>query len=257
MKAERILDKNRKKKVLCVSMILLLLFSGARARGQGQYHDDAFYTYKASAAAAGNSITRRDAAVQSGDTHQSKLGILASAAVPGSGEILNGKWKRGLLLLGLEAGLWYGYTLWHGRGDEIKGEFHDYANTHWSEEQWKEYYNDDLDPSTHSLPDTKTQQYYEMIGKYDQFKQGWSDWSPDGPDLTPRRNEYETMRDESNQNYIRASYCTMAVLANHLLSALDTALILRQKRQAGARVRMGLLDVEGRIKPVMSLSLQW
>jgi hypothetical protein len=30
---------------------------------------------------------------------------------------------------------------------------------------------------SHHLPDTKTEQYYEMIGKYDQFRWGWDDYS--------------------------------------------------------------------------------
>ena len=35
--------------------------------------------------------------------------------------------------------------------------------------------NDSTMRFTHHLPATKTQQYYEMIGKYDQFRYGWSD----------------------------------------------------------------------------------
>lgn len=38
------------------------------------------------------------------------------------------------------------------------------------EEQFWEYF-------PHHLPDQKTQQYYEMIGKYEQFRWGWDDYS--------------------------------------------------------------------------------
>jgi hypothetical protein len=48
------------------------------------------------------------------------------------------------------------------------------------------YYLDDVFKQfTHNLPKTKTQQYYEMVGKYHQFACGWSDfegysYNPDG-----------------------------------------------------------------------------
>ena len=43
----------------------------------------------------------------------------------------------------------------------------------------------DVEQFTHNLPETKTQQYYEMIGKYHQFSCGWNDfdgyeYNPDG-----------------------------------------------------------------------------
>jgi len=179
-----------------------------------------------------------------------------SALIPGSGEIYAGSWVKGAVFLGLEVGLWTLYAHYHGEGDDIKQTFRDYADTHWSKEKWLYYYNADSDPATHSLPDTKTQQYYEMIGKYDQFKQGWDDWSQGSPDLTENRNYYETLRHDSNIAYKNASYCTMVVLLNHLASAFDTAWTIRKyNREVKSKVRVGLRPGQDEMQPFVNLSL--
>ena len=150
----------------------------------------------------------------------SKIGILCSALIPGTGEMLNKSWVKGTVFVGVEIALWFGYSHYNSKGNDWEDVFHDYADTHWSEQRWLDYYNPEMDPSTHSLPETKTQQYYEMIVKYNQFKLGWDDWQPGSPALTDNRNDYEEMRHNSNVEFKRASFCAMGVLANHLFSAL-------------------------------------
>ena len=95
---------------------------------------------------------------------------------------------------------------------------------------------------THSLPLTKTQQYYEMIYKYIvQFGVGWDDvyatygdpffYSPlrgsliAGHDqmLTPHIMHYRDLRNESNDHYAVATTMLNLVLLNHLVSAIDAA----------------------------------
>lgn len=116
-----------------------------------------------------------------------------------------------------------------------------------SVEQWEELtWNEKLDwlPSngfTHELdPTDKDQQYYEMIGKYDQFGAGWPEdgdydasWR-DGPYLydatgaptwqwqthNSYRETYLNIRKDSNDALDRSKNFTMVVLGNHLLSAL-------------------------------------
>ena len=72
-------------------------------------------------------------------------------------------------------------------------ECYSFANDHWSEDDYidwliKEYgidsdtagfFDEDYNWTylSHRLPDKKTQQYYEMIGKYEQFSEGWDDYS--------------------------------------------------------------------------------
>jgi hypothetical protein len=90
---------------------------------------------------------------------------------------------------------------------------------------------------THSLPETKTQQYYEMIYKYlHQFGSGWDDvpfssyyeTQPYPYSLTPNIAEYRKMRNRSNDYYETATTMTSVVLLNHLISAFDAALTVRQ-----------------------------
>jgi hypothetical protein len=78
---------------------------------------------------------------------------------------------------------------------------------------------------THQLPDSKTQQYYEMIYKYQhQFGIGWDDGST-AENLSPNVIKYRDMRNESNDYYQDATTMANLVLLNHLLSALDAAFV--------------------------------
>lgn len=193
----------------------------------------------------------------SGITKSPKKGLLFSALVPGAGQFYSGSWVKGLAFLGVEVGCWVGYKQYHDEGESIEDEFHLYADTHWSEERWRANLQPS-DPSTHNLPPTKTQQYYEMIGKYDQFKRGWDDYTENGPDLTPHRDEYETMRDESNQNFIMASRLSMVVLANHVLSGLEAAWsINRHNVKVRAQAHMVPDANQSSITTVGSLQFNW
>lgn len=90
-----------------------------------------------------------------------------------------------------------------------------------------------LNGYTHQLPYYGQQQYYELIGKYDQFSRGWDDADPNGP-LNPhdpnsqeirsnssRFYEYADMRAQSNYSYDVASTFVSIAVINHLVSALD------------------------------------
>lgn len=83
---------------------------------------------------------------------------------------------------------------------------------------------------SHSLPTTKTQQYYEMIYKYPvQFANGWSDaglltpYSADASDLPGTARYYRGLRNLTEEYFDVAKGATMAVLVNHVISALDAA----------------------------------
>ncbi len=91
---------------------------------------------------------------------------------------------------------------------------------------------------------SQIQQYYELIGKYDQFVAGWEDLV-DSHDNKPaeidsvenfhsdRRLRYEDQRDESNRFLKRASTISGVILINHVISAIDAARVARA-RAAGA-----------------------
>ena len=97
---------------------------------------------------------------------------------------------------------------------------------------------------------SQVQQYYELLGKYDQFVTGWDDLkrvrrdgSIDNAEYTEvdsvenfhseRRLRYEDQRDESNRFLKRASTVSGVILINHVISAIDAARVARA-RAAGA-----------------------
>jgi hypothetical protein len=97
---------------------------------------------------------------------------------------------------------------------------------------------------THHLPETKTQQYYEMIGKYPrQFGNAWydADFNTYYQDfgqgkITPMNDLYATMRDDANQYYKTAGYGTMVILVNHLISALDAGFTAKKINRQNLQV---------------------
>ena len=84
---------------------------------------------------------------------------------------------------------------------------------------------------THRLPQRPEQQYYELIGKYPQYAGGWND----GTNITPgditsgnvSQNflDYAAMRGKANDFYNIATTFSYLLVANHLISALDAALL--------------------------------
>ena len=96
--------------------------------------------------------------------------------------------------------------------------------------------------SYHNLPSTKTQQYYEMIGKYGQFVYGWEDIVDHNPSLvdnegnptfnytedlqlidSPLRMKYMSLRGDSNDKLKAAQRGIYIMMANRVFSAIDAA----------------------------------
>ncbi len=99
---------------------------------------------------------------------------------------------------------------------------------------------------THEIdPTDRDQQYYEMIGKYGQFATGWEDYNeayheaypPEGQpwqtssSITPMRDNYLTIRKDSNDALDMSKNFTMVVLANHLISALHAGFTVTKKNK--------------------------
>lgn len=82
---------------------------------------------------------------------------------------------------------------------------------------------------THSLPYYGEQQYYELIGKYEQFSRGWDDSDPTSPvennvpirSTSARMFQYSEMRAQANNYYDVASTFVSVAVINHILSAAD------------------------------------
>ncbi len=172
------------------------------------------------------------------DKKNVRKAFLYSFVVPGAGQIYTGSKIKAVLFLGVEALGWTGYFTYQGRGDDKTGLFEDYADTYWSDQRYDDFLGT-IDTSTvhftHHLPETNTQQYYEMIGKYDQFVYGWDDTEPQPPDYenigiaySAHRLHYEDMRHDANNQYDRATKSLILVMFNHLVSGFEAALAAKR-----------------------------
>jgi len=183
--------------------------------------------------------------------------FMMSFLVPGLGQFYNGDIIKPVAFLGVEVASWVLYSKWHSKGDDLTVEFEAFHDEHWDRSRYEDQYlfwtydgetDDDsinFKEVSHHLPDTKTQQYYEMTGKYDQFAWGWDDakigirtldtYGPEEGNKPPRitgdvvntpysvnRIEiYEPMRKEADDNYRKANRMIIVSVANHVVSAFE------------------------------------
>ncbi len=195
---------------------------------------------------------------------------LFSAILPGAGQVYAKSYWKAVLFVGIEAALWSVNYVYNGKAKDEDTRMRAFGDVHWSEQKyWSKIYekavergawngselhvgadhiilDDDYNNptvrnelremesaiGTHSLPTTKTQQYYEMIYKYlHQFGVGWDDApSFDYYDeqanilhTTDHISTYRDMRDRSNGYYDVAGNMLKLVMVNHLASLFDAA----------------------------------
>ncbi|HTY10721.1 MAG TPA: hypothetical protein VMF88_06580 [Bacteroidota bacterium] len=206
------------------------------------------------------------------DRSRLKKPILAGAMsllVPGSGEYYSERYLKTGIFLAVEAAALTAAIYYNNRGNTATTNFQNYANQHWSAVKYAEWINANgtnyeesgttyptIDPTapqptlfaeinaweilphtvgfSHELPTYNTQQYYELIGKYSQFKYGWDTYvdksgnplGDDGYDLSfiPQQMlTYAHNRGVANDYYYTAATATIFVVANHFISAIDGA----------------------------------
>jgi hypothetical protein len=204
--------------------------------------------------------------------------VLLSAVIPGTGELYNKSFLKGLAFLGIEVGGWVVYGVYTQRGNEKENEFERFADLHWDEDQyWHSLFEDskgqcsegDLEclkeyerqNFSHHLPETKNQTYYENIGKYDQFNGGWDD-SKSGQARqrdSENRQFYTRMRRNANDQFKTATIGATVVLINHVLSAIDAGLTTyrfnNRRTQASMGLEMQRYDQE--LVPALSMKMSW
>ncbi len=82
---------------------------------------------------------------------------------------------------------------------------------------------------SHRLREFGDQQYYEMIGKYDQFTPGWADFNDPnntftyGDPVTEMFKSYSHQRGIANNFYSVSKTAVTVVLLNHFISAVEAA----------------------------------
>jgi len=208
-----------------------------------------------------NSWSAKDKSGRSKHKSPTKAFVL-SLAVPGLGQYYYGSRIKPVLFLGAEVGTWVLHLKWNGQADDMTDEFQTLADNNWIEQRYSDFLlgeygigdDDSLSGFTeigHHLPDTRVQQYYEMIGKYDQFSWGWVDAFLDhkdsvlyefdpprvtGPSVTPYsalRDRYETMRNDANKRYDRANKMIVVAIVNRLISAFEAYFVTRSLNHKG------------------------
>jgi len=211
--------------------------------------------------------------------------FLQSFLIPGWGQLYakSSFWKP-IMFVGFEAAGWAGYVSFSGKGHDLEDDYRVYANAHWDSTDYVEglYYsfysrhqppsvmNAWLDTTTYLVIDTTVQphvergrslshhawykedgsrverdEYYENIGKYNQFNFGWDDYR-DGLDslpyspadtarlnyVSPNRKTYLGKRDDANSEFSKANTMLVATVANHLLAGFWAALDARAFNRA-------------------------
>ncbi len=200
-----------------------------------------------------------DESIYEYDYKSPKRAFVYSLMIPGWGQKYAGSHVlKSLFFIGVEAGLWMGYFGQQNNGDKKTTEYENWADLHWIEGDketatatdssyvgWlldnfgeADDENIESDSITHHLPDRRDQQYYEMIGKYDQFRAGWDDYwnNPFKYDslnfyTSPNRESYLNMRKDANDFYDTANRFLIFTVLNHLVSAFDAALAARRNNR--------------------------
>lgn len=190
------------------------------------------------------------------------LGALFSGIIPGSGEVYAKSYLKAALFVALEAGLWTAYSIFQKKGNDQTDLYQGFADQNWSVNKYAQWlveqqfngYTAITDPQSsdlnrlrreinqvegqnfsHQLPPFGDQQYYELIGKYQNFVAGWADADISTLNKNPgTQNYYGTYktamfenysfdRQKANDYYDNSSTTLIAVIFNHVLSAADAA----------------------------------
>lgn len=236
-------------------------------------------------------------------------GLILSLGVPGMGEWYAGARKKAALFIGVEVAAWAGWRSLMKDADRIEREYESFADEHWDLFQWwlrtpllTTNYGDVVCEGTHHLDlfihgqtatissdslcggwidgveVVRNHEFYENVGKYDQFVAGWSDlYGEDGSQgwwekektvgdsveilvMTDLKNRYLNRREDANSKYRLAKYTITAIMFNHLFSAFD-AFIETRRRSLSPKVEstVGLTFSPASYAGVggLSLTLRW
>jgi hypothetical protein len=194
------------------------------------------------------------------------LAAVLSFTVPGAGEFYSGSYIKTAAFIAVEAAAITVGLMYNKKGDDQTNFFQSYAENHWSVQRYAQWtldhatiINSNVDPSkynvfnngkinwdelnrlegdlgsfySHRLAYHGEQQYYEMIGKYQQFYHGWDDADPSLNDYQQIKAKldaggtkfmyYSVERGKANDYYNIASKAVIVIVANHIISALDAA----------------------------------
>ncbi len=187
------------------------------------------------------------------------LGSILSVIVPGAGEFYAKSYVKAAIFFGVELLSWGAFAMYQIKGDNQTDKFESYADRYWSVYRYAQWLVDEDFPGagvintnepdknilrlqimecerqnfSHTMPEYGSQQFYELIGKYQNFQAGWTNLAH-VPTRAPGPYWYETYKDQvfidySNERQIANDYYNYAktgiivVVLNHILSAADAA----------------------------------
>ncbi len=195
-----------------------------------------------------------------------------SMVLPGAGEFYSDRFLKSGIFLAIEVATVATAIVYNNKGNNKTAEFQNYADQHWSAVDYATWIQvngakyevsgetypaitpevlkavasydfsviniweaaNHTEGFSHLLPPHGEQQYYELIGKYSQFKYGWDTYvgkdgtryGDDGYDVSyipQQMTDYAHNRGKANDYYYTAGVAAALIVANHVISALDAA----------------------------------
>lgn len=113
---------------------------------------------------------------------------------------------------------------------------------------------------SHTLPLYGDQQYYELIGKYGQFNQGWDDRPPTyqyQDPVTARFSYYAGERGKANRYYNTASTWVTVAIINHVVNAVYAGLSAGWYNYAHAEMGLQRVPTENGYANVPVVKMRW
>ena len=246
-----------------------------------------------------DTVSAKSSILISGDEKQNPfMNGLYSLVLPGAGQYHSERYTKSAIFLCAEVALVVYAVVNNHNGDKKTAQFQSYAEAHWDAvryAKWIETFGKaEYGPSnvtftigdydairngkdfskineweqgshklgfSHQLPKYGEQQYYELIGKYNQFKFGWdtypdlnNDGIPDSDggrydDLIPQQlKDYAAERGKANDYYYAASFAVSALVINHVISAIDAFLSTKNyNNEVSASLNLKPIDgIEGK-----------
>jgi len=227
----------------------------------------------------------RELAVRSGDSSDLRGDIyeystrspfkafIFSLAVTGAGQYYTGSKIKAGSFLAVDVLLWSGYLIYHSKGASKERDYKAYADQHYIASDyfwwWDQLTQAQQDSFSHRIyqdaegSPIKSHEYYENIGKYDQFQVGWDDVGLNHPPpeqfYSAHRDAYLAMRKKSNDYFSNATTLAMVSIANHIVSAFDAAIGARRFNKGAKQYSMQFetRNINGQLAPFLVLAAKF
>jgi hypothetical protein len=233
-------------------------------------------------------LTGDDNSIYQYPTKSASKAFAASLILPGLGQLYTGSKLKAAVFFGLEVLGWVGYVNYRNQGDDMTDQYEAYADQHWIEQSYWDSLQSvrsidkwqDGEVFPHHLPykvegtDTvgnRNHEYYENVGKYDQFIWGWDDLTqvgtgasqPEGNYSTNNRKTYVEMREDANNQYDNAKTVGILLIVNHLVAAFDAGLSAKRynrnidRAQKKVDVKFRMVNIEETPTPWINVAYRF